>query len=53
MLSKSDLLQDIKYVHAVGYQDVLLGHLDLKDGTNWLSQNIRTELPLYTTQVSQ
>jgi len=27
-LSKSDPLTDIKYVHAVGYQAVLLGHLD-------------------------
>jgi hypothetical protein len=26
---------------------VILGHLALEDGTDWLSQNIRMELPLY------
>jgi len=26
--SVTDLLQDIKYVHAVSYQEVLLEHLD-------------------------
>jgi hypothetical protein len=38
---------DIQYVQAVCYQDMFyLEFLTLEGGTDWLSQNVRTELPL-------
>ena len=37
-----------KYVQAVCYQDMLYWDiLTLEGGTDWLSQNVGTQLPLY------
>ena len=47
-LSKSAPLTDIKCVQAVCYQDMFYWDiLTLEGGTDWLTQNIRMELPLY------
>jgi len=47
-LSKSAALTYIQYVRTVCYQDMLYWHsLTLEGGTDCLSQNVRTELPLY------
>jgi len=46
--SVSAHLTDIKYVKAVRYKDTFfLDILTIECGTDWLSQNTRTELPLY------
>jgi hypothetical protein len=46
--SKSDPPTGIKFMHAVGYQDCFfLDILTIEDWTDWLPQNIGTQLPLY------